>query len=84
GGSGQTLNDLLGEIPMERVTSYSIKDHKNGKRIVIDLSDAPMFENQPRVVVIQAPGMRQHGRNHGERQVKVIVNTDESLPVEGT
>lgn len=37
----QTLSDVLGDIPMDRVISYSIKDRKNGKRIVIDLSDEP-------------------------------------------
>ena len=30
GGQGQTLNDLLGNIPMDRVVGYSIKDRKNG------------------------------------------------------
>ena len=82
GGSGQTLNDLLGEIPMERVVSYSIKDRKNGKRIIIDLNDAPMFEKQDRIVVIREPGRMQQRRNHGERQVKVIVNTDDGPKVE--
>lgn len=58
GKHGQTLNDLLGEIPMDRVVSYSIKDRKNGKRIIIDLNDAPMFENQERIVVIGNPGKK--------------------------
>jgi hypothetical protein len=57
-GKGQTLNDLLGEIPMDRVVSYSIKDRKNGKRIIIDLNDAPMFERQEKIVIIREPGSK--------------------------
>jgi hypothetical protein len=53
GGKGQSLNDLLGDIPMDRVVSYSIKDRKNGKRIIIDLNDAPMFEKKAKVIVIR-------------------------------
>ncbi len=48
-----TLSDLLGDIPMERVKSYSIKDRKNGKRIIIDIDDAPLIENHERMIVIQ-------------------------------
>ena len=77
GGQGQTLNDMLGEIPMDRVVSYSIKDRKGGKRIVIDLNDAPMFEKQDRVIVIREPGRMQHKKNGHERQVKVYVNTND-------
>ena len=84
GGHGQTLNDLLGDIPMDRVVSYSIKDRKGGKRITIDLSDAPTFENQERVVVIREPGRMQHGRHNTERNVRVYVNTDDDKQSEKT
>jgi hypothetical protein len=83
-GKGQSLSDMLGDIPMDRVVSYSIKDRKGGKRIVIDLNDAPMFEKQEKVIVIREPGRVQRNRNHGERQVKVIVNTDDDTKTEQT
>ncbi len=77
GGHGQTLSDILGDIPMDRVISYSIKDRKNGKRITIDLNDAPTFQHPDRVIVIREPRKAQRNRNGQERQVKVYVNTDE-------
>jgi hypothetical protein len=77
-GGGQTLTDILGDIPMDRVVSYSIKDRKNGKRIIIDLNDAPMFERQERVVVIREPGRAHRNMDRGDRQVKVIVNTEDN------
>ena len=36
---GQTLSDVLGDIPMSKVKSYKITDRKGGKRIVIDIED---------------------------------------------
>jgi hypothetical protein len=48
-----TLSDLLGVIPMSRVKSYTIKDRKDGKRITIDIDDAPLMERQDRVIYIQ-------------------------------
>jgi hypothetical protein len=52
-----TLSDVLGDIPMSRVKSYSIKDRKDGKRIIIDIDDAPLVEKQERVVYLKnAPG----------------------------
>jgi hypothetical protein len=74
---GQTLNDLLGDIPMERVKNYTIKDTKNGKRIIIDIDNAPFFEKKrDRVVIIRGDG---RGKGDGQRQkkrVKVIVSPD--------
>jgi len=76
GGDHQSLNDVLGDIPMDRVVSYSIKDRKGGKRIIIDLKDAPMFERHENVIVIRDPGRAPRNRNHSGRQVKVYVNDD--------
>jgi len=36
---GQTLTDILGDIPMEKVRNYSIKNTKYGKKIVIEIED---------------------------------------------
>ncbi len=40
--SGESLSDVLGDIPMRAVTSYKIKETKNGKRITIEVSDDVM------------------------------------------
>ena len=82
GGHQQTLNDMLGEIPMDRVVSYSIKDRKDGKRIIIDLKDAPVFEQQDRVIVIRDAGRMKHDRNSPKRQVKVVINSDDDVKSE--
>jgi len=84
GGKGQSLSDILGDIPMDRVVSYSIKDRKNGKRIIIDLNDAPMFERQDRVIVIREPKRMQRNRNHPGRQVKVYMNSDDDAQIDNT
>lgn len=77
-GSG-SLNDLLGNIPMERVKSYSIKDHKKGKRIIIDIDDRQMFESRDKTIIIRGDGMPggMHYRNGSpDSDVKVIIKTD--------
>jgi hypothetical protein len=68
---GQSLNDVLGDIPMSRVKSYSIKDTKNGKRIVIDLENGPLVEQENKIIVIREPG-RHYGHGGPRHQVKVI------------
>lgn len=74
---GQSLNEILGEIPMDHVKSYSIKEKKNGKRITIDVSDYPFFEHHDKVIIMRAPGAtpRPDGRKkiiiereHGDKQ----------------
>jgi len=39
GRGGESLRDVLGNIPMSRVKSYKIIDKKGGKRIIIDLDN---------------------------------------------
>jgi hypothetical protein len=78
---GQTLSDVIGDIPMDRVKNYSIKDRKNGKRIVIDVEDSPLLAPvQERVVVI-----RDHDRNNApgaerKKVEKIIIDTDQPKP----
>ena len=79
GGDGESLNDVLGDIPMDRVVSYSIKERKGGKRIIIDLKDAPMFERHENVIIIRDPGRASRNRNHSSRQVRVYVNDDQDV-----
>ncbi len=83
GNNSQTLNDLLGEIPLDRVVGYTIKDHKNGKRIIIDLKEAPMFERQSRVIVIHEPGSNRHAWNGPKKHVKVYIKKDKIDSTQG-
>lgn len=54
GGNEQGgLNELLGDIPLERVTSYSVKERKNGKRIVIDIENGPSVDKRKEMIIIQ-------------------------------
>jgi hypothetical protein len=62
-GKGESLNDLLGDISMDRVKSYSIKDTKDGKRITIELNKEPIIEHHREVIIIHSP--RPEGR-HGQ------------------
>jgi hypothetical protein len=68
-----TLSDILGDIPMAQVKSYSVKDRKNGKRIIIDIEDAPLLVNENKVIIIREPGKQSHKRAHPDRQKKVIM-----------
>ncbi|HNW72828.1 MAG TPA: hypothetical protein PKN44_04320 [Bacteroidales bacterium] len=73
-GERGSLNELLGDIPMDRVKSYSIKDRKNGKRIVIDLEDGPFPVVRDRMVIVREKPQQMKQRNRGgEKNVRVIV-----------
>ncbi len=82
-GRGETLSDLLGDIPLSNVKHYSIKERKNGKRIIIDLSNDPVFEKQERVVIIREPrrpmppGERGDSRHDSRKQFRKKVIIDE-------
>jgi len=52
GPKGNTLDELLGPIPMERVKSYQIKERKGGKRIIIDVDDAPVMPREGKKIII--------------------------------
>jgi hypothetical protein len=73
----QTLSDMLGDIPMDRVKSFKIKDKKNGKQIIIDLNDGPVLEKSDRVIIIREPGKSSGKRNNYDRQMKVIIKSDD-------
>lgn len=42
GRGGESLMDVLGNIPISRVKSYKVIDKKSGKRIIIDLDNPKM------------------------------------------
>jgi hypothetical protein len=76
---GETLSDLIGDIPLDRVTSYSIKDIKNGKKIVIEVQDEPFGGSCNKVIVISGQGKGgHHGKGYGRNvQKKIIIQGDD-------
>jgi hypothetical protein len=71
---GSTLSDIIGDIPMERVTSYSIKETKHGKKIVIELSNDPMIERRDKVIIIREPHQRNSfGHPHNPSMKKKVI-----------
>ena len=82
GDKGSTLSDVIGDIPMDRVKSYSIKETKHGKRIVIELNNGPMIDRRDNVIIIREPrNHRYFGRNgYPPRYKKIIVSPDDESP----
>jgi hypothetical protein len=82
GDSEETLSDIIGDIPMDRVTSYKIKDKKNGKRIIIDVENAPFVPKgkHHRMIIMGEPGNdRQIYLNdnpHHNVEKRVIIKSD--------
>jgi hypothetical protein len=73
-----TLSDLIGDIPMERVKGYTIKDRKNGKRIIIDIEDAPLTEQRDHMIIIRDDGDNS-GPGHSKKvEKKVIIRSGDS------
>lgn len=63
--SGQgDLNDVLGEIPMERVKSLSIKERKNGRKIVIEVDDTPSRRINKKVIIIRPDEKHRKARTY--------------------
>lgn len=48
---GESLSDVLGDIPMSAVKSYKIKETKTGKRITIEVSDDALFDLDEDVII---------------------------------
>lgn len=53
---GESLSDLLGDIPMSAVKSYKIKETKEGKRIIIDVSDDALFDRDEEIIIWHGDG----------------------------
>ncbi|MCX6283009.1 MAG: hypothetical protein NTW31_02050 [Bacteroidetes bacterium] len=82
---GESLSDVLGDIPMSRVKSYKVIDKKGGKRIIIDLEDGPYFESGANVIYFNGPGHSMHhsgGMKH-QKDLKVIIKTDDNQGNDG-
>ncbi|MCX6286100.1 MAG: hypothetical protein NTY96_03215 [Bacteroidetes bacterium] len=76
---GESLSDVLGDIPMSRVKSYKIIDKKGGKRIVIDLEDGPYFEHNDRIIYFNGPRhqVRAPRGMKNQKDIKVIIKTED-------
>ena len=52
---GESLSDVLGDIPMSSVKSYKIRDTKYGKKMVIEVNDDFPMHHSEDVIVISRP-----------------------------
>jgi ribosome-associated toxin RatA of RatAB toxin-antitoxin module len=73
----ETVSDIIGDIPLDKVKSYSIKDRKGGKRIIIDVDDSPIIEKQERIIYRERPNDmgRYRYMDRNPKDVKVIIRT---------
>ena len=78
-GRGESLNSVLGDIPMDHVKSYSIKETKHGKRITIELNDEPLIEHQQKVIIMRSPRpqMRHMQNQRHQMQKRMIIRQGE-------
>jgi hypothetical protein len=71
------LLDVLGSIPMCRVRNFTIKENKQGSRIIIDVDRRPVLEMPPmqkRMIYINKDGRHEHGVNPEHRRMgKTII-----------
>ncbi len=75
---GQTLSDVLGDIPMERVKSYSVKEKKGWKRIIIDVNEASFPDHNNGVIVIRKKDFS-GTKNHGKKaERKIIIRSEQT------
>ena len=84
-GEGSLL-DLLGDIPMNRIKSFNIKEKKNGTRITIEVGREPVlgFPRSSERTIIVRPG-RGHapGSLHeSDRHKRVTIKSDTEDPDE--
>jgi hypothetical protein len=63
------LNELLGDIPMDRVKSYSVKERKNGKRIVIDVENSPSIDQRKEMIIIKSGSKPKKVKMHKGRPI---------------
>lgn len=74
----ETLSDLIGEIPLDQVKQYSIKERKGGKRIIIDIDDAPVVTQRDRIIYREGVPMKGRDRymRRQPKEVKVIIKAE--------
>ena len=73
----QTLSDVLGDIPMDQVKKYSIKETKNGRKIIIEVDDSQNISVRGKTFYLnQTPRVYRLPRSHrSNRDVKVIIES---------
>lgn len=58
------LNEVLGDIPMDRVKSLSIREKKNGRKIVIEVDDTPSRRVKKEVIIVRPDDKHRKGRTY--------------------
>jgi len=76
---GESLADVLGDIPMSAVTGYKIKETKNGKRITIEVSNDYSGNDRDEIVIVRTPSSPRLVREAtpNVRQIRVIKSDQE-------
>jgi len=70
-----TLSDLLGDIPLDRVKNFSIKEQKDGTKITIELDRGPVFaapRSESKVIIIRPDGSV-HSQGHDRKMHKKVI-----------
>ncbi|MDP4282143.1 MAG: hypothetical protein Q8867_08345 [Bacteroidota bacterium] len=81
-GGKHDLSEILGDIPMDNIKSYKVKDIKGGKRIIIDVDASPMFKPSHHDVIIihDRSARRQNGRPPMMRKMEKRVMNHKDTP----
>ncbi len=58
------LNAVLGDIPMDRVKSLSIKERKNGRKIVIEIDDTPSRRIKKEIIMVRPDEKHRKARTY--------------------
>jgi hypothetical protein len=79
-GDNRSLKDILGDIPMVKVKSYTIQDTKDGKRIIIELNNKPVMGRDREEIIIHYPGPGRYYRHDYRPRIrkKVIIKRGDS------
>jgi hypothetical protein len=85
GRSGEgSLLDILGDIPLDRIKNFSMKEKKDGTKITIEVERGPVFgfPHSKKNVIIVRPDHGNQYRHAPDKKVekKVIIKTDKEDP----
>ncbi|MBL6949099.1 MAG: hypothetical protein ISR57_00495 [Bacteroidales bacterium] len=76
GKKGESLSDVLGDIPMSAVKSYKIRDTKYGKKIVIEVNDDFPMHHSEDVMIITRPRVPRIHVKKPKFHREIIIETD--------
>jgi len=74
---GESLSDVLGDIPMSAVKSYKIRDTKYGKKIVIEVNDDYPGEFSEEVILIRTPEVPEIRVTKPRIKREIIIETED-------